>query len=130
MVTMFDFQQSFHRRRPSLTPIIDVVFLLLVFFMLASTFNVDQKVNLLSEIVYGSSQYDQNPRLIEIKSNKLLINGVEADDSEAIRKLEEITPDLSQIIIVQVLGSTTQRMLDVMELLKSSGFSNLKVTGK
>lgn len=127
---MFDFQQSFHRRRPSLTPIIDVVFLLLVFFMLASTFNVDQKVNLLSEIVYGSSQYDQNPRLIEIKSNKLLINGVEADDSEAIRKLEEITPDLSQIIIVQVLGSTTQRMLDVMELLKSSGFSNLKVTGR
>jgi biopolymer transport protein ExbD len=127
---MFDFQQSIHRRRPSLTPIIDVVFLLLVFFMLASTFNVDQKVNLLSEIVYGSSQYDQNPRLIEIKSNKLLINGVEADDSEAIRKLEEITPDLSQIIIVQVLGSTTQRMLDVMELLKSSGFSNLKVTGK
>jgi biopolymer transport protein ExbD len=127
---MFDFKQSIHRRRPSLTPIIDVVFLLLVFFMLASTFNVDQKVNLLSEIVYGSSQYDQNPRLIEIKSNKLLINGVEADDSEAIRKLEEITPDLSQIIIVQVLGSTTQRMLDVMELLKSSGFSNLKVTGK
>jgi biopolymer transport protein ExbD len=127
---MFDFQQSIHRRRPSLTPIIDVVFLLLVFFMLASTFNVDQKVNLLSEIVYGSSQYDQNPRLIEIKSNKLLINGVEADDSEAIRKLEEITPDLSQIIIVQVLGSTTQRMLDVMELLKSSGFLNLKVTGK
>ena len=127
---MFDFQQSIHRRRPSLTPIIDVVFLLLVFFMLASTFNVDQKVNLLSEIVYGSSQYDQNPRLIEIKSNKLLINGVEADDSEAIRKLEEITPDLSQIIIVQVLGSTTQRMLDVMELLKSSGFSNFKVTGR
>ena len=127
---MFDFQQSFPRRRPSLTPIIDVVFLLLVFFMLASTFNVDQKVNLLSEIVYGSSQYDQNHRLIKIKSNKLLINGVEADDSEAIRKLEEITPDLSQIIIVQVLGSTTQRMLDVMELLKSSGFSNLKVTGR
>ena len=127
---MFDFQQSIHRRRPSLTPIIDVVFLLLVFFMLASTFNVDQKVNLLSEIVYGSSQYDQNPRLIQIKSNNLLINGVEADDSEAIRKLEEITPDPSQIIIVQVLGSTTQRMLDVMELLKSSGFSNLKVTGR
>ena len=127
---MFDFQQSFHRRRPSLTPIIDVVFLLLVFFMLASTFNVDQKVNLLSDIVYGSSKYDQNPRLIKIKSNKLLINGVEAYDSEAIRKLEEITPDLSQIIIVQVLGSTTQRMLDVMELLKSSGFSNLKVTGR
>ncbi len=128
---MFDFQRSFHRRRPSLTPIIDVVFLLLVFFMLASTFNVDKKVNLLSEIMNGSSNYDENPRLIEIKSDKLLINGVEADDNVAIKRLEEITQDLSQIIIVQVLaGTSTQRMLDVIELLKSSGFSNLKVGGK
>ena len=128
---MFDFQRSFHRRRPSLTPIIDVVFLLLVFFMLASTFNVDKKVNLLSEIMNGSSNYDENPRLIEIKSDKLLINGVETDDNVAIKRLEEITQDLSQIIIVKVLaGTSTQRMLDVIELLKSSGFSNLKLGGK
>ena len=128
---MFDFQRSFHRRRPSLTPIIDVVFLLLVFFMLASTFTVDRQVNLLSETIYGMSEYDKHPRLIEIKNDKLLINGVEADDTVAIKRLEEITLDLSQIIIVQVLGGTsTQRMLDVIELLKSSGFSNLKVSGK
>tara|TARA_B100000902_G_scaffold397289_1_gene460578 strand:+ start:1033 stop:1332 length:300 start_codon:yes stop_codon:yes gene_type:complete len=99
--------------------------------MLASTFNEDRKVNLLSELIYGTSQYDGNPRLIEIKSKNLLINGVEADDNDALKRLEQITPDLSQIIIVQVLGNTsTQRMLDVIELLKSSGFSNLKVTGK
>ena len=128
---MFDFQRSFHRRRPSLTPIIDVVFLLLVFFMLASTFTVDRQVNLFSETIYGMSQYDEHPRLIEIKNDKLLINGVEADDTVAIKRLEEITLDLSQIIIVQVVGGTsTQRMLDVIELLKSSGFSNLKVSGK
>ena len=128
---MFDFQRSFHRRRPSLTPIIDVVFLLLVFFMLTSTFTVDKKVNLLSEITYGSSHYDALPRLIEIKRDKLLINGVEADDTVAIKRLEEITLDLSQIIFVKVLGDTsTQRMLDVIELLKSTGFSNLKVSGK
>ena len=61
----------------------------------------------------------------------MLINGVEADDTVAIKRLEEITLDLSQIIFVQVLGDTsTQRMLDVIELLKSSGFSNLKVSDK
>tara|TARA_A100001011_G_C14132733_1_gene766169 strand:+ start:94 stop:393 length:300 start_codon:yes stop_codon:yes gene_type:complete len=99
--------------------------------MLASTFNVDKKVNLLSEIMNGSSNYDENPRLIEIKSDKLLINGVETDDNVAIKRLEEITQDLSQIIIVKVLaGTSTQRMLDVIELLKSSGFSNLKLGGK
>ena len=99
--------------------------------MLASTFAVDKKVNLLSETIYGSLNYDEHPRLIEIKRDKLLINGVEADDHVATKRLEEITLDLSQIIIVQVLGGTsTQRMLDVIELLKSSGFSNLKLSGK
>ena len=99
--------------------------------MLASTFTVDRQVNLLSETIYGMSEYDKHPRLIEIKNDKLLINGVEADDTVAIKRLEEITLDLSQIIIVQVLeGTSTQRMLDVIELLKSSGFSNLKVSGK
>ena len=99
--------------------------------MLASTFTVDRQVNLLSETIDGMSQYDEHPRLIEIKNDKLLINGVEADDTVAIKRLEEITLDLSQIIIVQVLGGTsTQRMLNVIELLKSSGFSNLKVSGK
>lgn len=34
------------RRRPSLTPMIDVVFLLLVFFMLASRFGMDQVVEM------------------------------------------------------------------------------------
>ena len=34
------------RRRPSLTPMIDVVFLLLVFFMLASRFGMDAVLNL------------------------------------------------------------------------------------
>jgi len=99
--------------------------------MLASTFTVDRQVNLLSETIYGMSRYDEYPRLIEIKNDKLLINGVEADDTVAIKRLEEISLDLSQIIIVQVLeGTSTQRMLDVIELLKSSGFSNLKVSGK
>jgi biopolymer transport protein ExbD len=99
--------------------------------MLASTFTLDKKVNILSETIYGTSHYDEHPRLIEIKSDKLLINGVEADDTVAIKRLEEITLDLSQIVFVQVLGDTsTQRMLDVIELLKSSGFSNLKVSGK
>ncbi len=100
--------------------------------MLASTFTVDRQVNLLSETIYGMLDNTMSiPRLIEIKRDKLLINGVEADDTVAIKRLEEITLDLSQIIIVQVLGGTsTQRMLDVIELLKSSGFSNLKVSGK
>ena len=38
---MFAFASHRPRRKPSLTPMIDVVFLLLVFFMLASRFGQD-----------------------------------------------------------------------------------------
>ena len=44
-----------------------------------------RQVNLLSETIYGSLNYDEHPRLIEIKNDKLLINGVEADDHVAIK---------------------------------------------
>lgn len=37
---MFDFAPAPARKRPSLTPMIDVVFLLLVFFMLTAHFGV------------------------------------------------------------------------------------------
>ena len=43
---MFDFATQSRRRTPSLTPMIDVVFLLLVFFMLASRFGVDMEIPL------------------------------------------------------------------------------------
>ena len=38
---MFSFAVSRPRRRPSLTPMIDVVFLLLIFFMLAARFGME-----------------------------------------------------------------------------------------
>ena len=37
---MFTFEEPHKVRRPSLTPMIDVVFLLLVFFMLAARFEI------------------------------------------------------------------------------------------
>ncbi|MFC6760360.1 ExbD/TolR family protein [Sulfitobacter porphyrae] len=43
---MFSFAIARPRRRPGLTPMIDVVFLLLVFFMLASRFGQDRALPL------------------------------------------------------------------------------------
>ncbi|WP_296645235.1 ExbD/TolR family protein, partial [Roseinatronobacter sp.] len=43
---MFAFEDTRPTRKPSLTPMIDVVFLLLVFFMLASRFGHDMHLPL------------------------------------------------------------------------------------
>ena len=50
------------RRRPSLTPMIDVVFLLLVFFMLASRFGVETVISL--PLASGGGSYSGPPRIV------------------------------------------------------------------
>ena len=60
------------RRRPSLTPMIDVVFLLLIFFMLVARFGVDNVIDINLPATRGQNvQYEGPPRLIEIKSQNL-----------------------------------------------------------
>jgi len=52
------------KRKPSLTPMIDVVFLLLVFFMLASRFGVDTVVPF--PLAGGGGSYAGPPRLVDM----------------------------------------------------------------
>ena len=56
--------RAIRRRRMSLTPMIDVVFLLLVFFMLAARFGVEGSVAL--TVGSGGAAYEGPPRLVEI----------------------------------------------------------------
>ena len=43
---MIQLNTVIRRRRPSLTPMIDVVFLLLIFFMLVARFGVDKVIDI------------------------------------------------------------------------------------
>ena len=54
-------------RRPSLTPMIDVVFLLLVFFMLASRFGSEEALPL--PLAGGGGTWSGPPRLVEIPAD-------------------------------------------------------------
>ena len=61
---MMQFGPPRHSRRPSLTPMIDVVFLLLVFFMLAARFGHDLSLPMATG--GGGDAYDGPPRLVVI----------------------------------------------------------------
>ena len=110
------------RRKPSLTPMIDVVFLLLVFFMLASRFGLDAVVPLPLAVQGGT--YEGPPRLIDVSPDGVLVNGRPTRDLIAA-----VTPLMEQPTDMLILrgsdGASLQRIVDVTEVLEKAGFTSI-----
>jgi len=121
---MFTFDQPRARRKPALTPLIDVVFLLLVFFMLAAQFGRTGAVPLAGS--GGISDYSGPPRLVLIEPGALKLNGVVQQPQAIIAALKDMTdaPD-NPIILRASAGTDLQRLSDVMGLLSEAGFERL-----
>ena len=129
---MIQLNTIIRRRRPSLTPMIDVVFLLLIFFMLVARFGVDKviDINLLSALGQ-SSQYEGAPRLVEIKSgNTVSLNGTQISLDQLSSKLSQLMPSPNALIILRSSAeANTQDLLDVLLYLKSEKINNVSVLG-
>ena len=129
---MIQLNTIIRRRRPSLTPMIDVVFLLLIFFMLVARFGVDKVIDInLPSDLGQSSQYDGPPRLVEIKSGNLVsLNGFDFPLDQLSSKLSELMPSPNALIILRSSAeANTQDLLDVLLYLKSEKIMNVSVLG-
>lgn len=123
---MFAFASPRRSRRPSLTPMIDVVFLLLVFFMLASQFGQDASVRLSG--AGAGAAYSGPPRLIDIAPDALTLNGMGVDIAGLPDALTPLTQDRADTVILRGTdGASLQRLLDVAQALQAAGFANLVV---
>lgn len=112
------------RRRPSLTPMIDVVFLLVVFFMLAARFGLDAALPLAA--AGGAADYTGPPRLVEVTPASLRLNGTpvaEADLAAALAPLMDAPADL--IVLRPDEGADTERIVAVIEILRAAGLATL-----
>ena len=129
---MIQLNTIIRRRRPSLTPMIDVVFLLLIFFMLVARFGVDKVIDInLPSALGQSSQYEGAPRLVEIKSgNIVLLNGTQISLDQLSSKLSQLMPSPNALIIVRSSAEANiQDLLDVLLYLKSEKIMNVSVLG-
>ncbi len=120
------------RRRPSLTPMIDVVFLLLIFFMLVARFGIDKVIDInLPSALGHNSQYEGAPRLVEIKSGQIVsLNGTEIPLDQLSSKLSKLMPNPNALIILRSSAeANTQDLLDVLLYLKSEKIMNVSVLG-
>ncbi|MEM0989123.1 MAG: biopolymer transporter ExbD [Pseudomonadota bacterium] len=123
----FSFDTSRRRRRPSLTPMVDVVFLLLVFFMLASRFGQDVALPL-SPAVAGAGSYQGAPRLITVTADGARLNGVAFELSALPDELRKLMPDENAIVVVRPDSEAAlQDMVSVIDELSDAGIRQIVI---
>lgn len=119
------FEDDRPRRKPSLTPMIDVVFLLLVFFMLASRFGIEQVIPL-SMAGQGGARYSGPPRIVDVAPATVRLNGVETPEAGLAAAIAPLTASPSDTIVLRGQGGAdVQRIVDVAEALAQAGFAAL-----
>lgn len=110
----------------SLTPLIDVVFLLLIFFMLASTFSRFSSLPL--SVNSGQSQNNSSKKFILVRVDKeglVEINGQKVSIKNLITKIDELVVEDDMKLFVKVLeGATVQHMVSVLQKAKQSKIKN------
>lgn len=112
------------RRKPSLTPMIDVVFLLLVFFMLASRFGNDAVIPL--PLVSGGGTYDGPPRLVEVLPEGIRLNGITLPETALIVEIQRLTNTPADVVILRGGRETKlQRIVTVGAALRQAGFTQI-----
>lgn len=121
---MFEFGADRPRRRPNLTPMIDVVFLLLVFFMLASRFGTDMSLPL--TVAGQGTGYSGPPRLVDVSPETVALNGAAIAPEALAEALAALTEDPGDAIVLRAQGEATlQQVIAVMDVLKAAGFTRL-----
>lgn len=104
---------------------IDVVFLLLVFFMLAARFGQDAEITL-TPTGSGIGEWSGPPRLIDIAPDTLRLNGRTMETANLEQALRSLLETESDPILLRPDASTdTQRLIDIMGVVRTAGFTNL-----
>ncbi|MEO1774982.1 MAG: biopolymer transporter ExbD [Pseudomonadota bacterium] len=115
------------RLRISLTPLIDVVFILLVFFMLASSFLDWRSIQLSSVGTGGPSSGVQGALLVDLTPTGPRLSG-EAMDVETLagRIAAHVAEDPDQRVLVKpARGVEMQRMVTLLDTLAAAGARNI-----
>lgn len=116
------------RRLISLTPLIDVVFILLVFFMLASNL-VEWRSIALSAPATSTSHAEGDAWLLRVHPERLEVNGRELPMSElAETAAERLREHPDQPLLVQPASmASLQRVVDIVDRLHGAGARDIRL---
>lgn len=115
------------RQKPiSLTPLVDVIFLLLLFFMLSSTFTTFGQVEIGAPA--GGGGTGNVPKiLLVLEEDRARLNGSELKEEALLEALETQVSQGNDHLLLLVRGATTtQQLVSLMTRLKA--VRDLKLT--
>lgn len=112
----------FVRRPMSMTPLIDVIFLLLLFFMLTSTFSTFGEIQLSSAASGASAPSAPSDRVfVQLGADRVMLNGISVSLDELAAELQP-----GQMLVSLDSDVTAQRLVDFLVNLR--GRDDLTVT--
>ncbi len=115
-----------------IAPLVDVVFLLLIFFMLSTTFEVNPgiKVNLPESSSKEIKKETKDIKIIITKSEHIYFNGKKVDLQQLKKEFAKIKNKKRLIIIEADKFSYHGVVVSVMDVAKSLGFNNFAIATK
>jgi len=118
------------RARISLTPLIDVVFILLVFFMLASNFMDWRAIRLDAPVKAGADGGDRPAVLLRIGGDgRLDLNGEPIADGGLATTMQRLTrrSPVPTVLIRPADGVPLQRAVSVLDRVEAAGISRARL---
>lgn len=118
---------KFRRRPLAMTSLIDVIFLLLLFFMLTSTFSKYAEVELLSAGAGSAVTLGQPPVFLRLEPEGLSVNGQPNPMDDLANTLGETADGATdQMVLVSLDDAvSSQRLVDLLAVLR--GISGIRV---
>ncbi len=114
---------------PDLTPLIDVVFLLLIFFMVSSVFKKEELALLLNlpKTQEGKSSSSKNEQLtIELSQDQIAVNGKNVSMEDVSAKLSGMNK--KTLINLRVDGTVVyKRLVTILDLLQKNKLENINL---
>ncbi|MFK7853350.1 MAG: ExbD/TolR family protein [Granulosicoccus sp.] len=130
---MFEFDNP--RPKPSigLTPLIDVVFILLLFFMLATNFDVERAMYV-SSVSGAEATVTENSivRIHQLDKGSVSVDGVSMDENTMLQALKmRHVEDQSLAVSVSVAaGVSVQSLLELIANTKEIGISSVSIASE
>jgi biopolymer transport protein ExbD len=113
----------------SLTPLIDVVFILLLFFMLSSTFNKTKQIELTAAAKGGGQSTSVSQRILLHDNNSLTINDTvySLQSNELVKKLAAFAEANDTVVLAATAQVSIQQLIAVIDQIKSHDIQKLSV---
>ncbi|RXJ85806.1 ExbD/TolR family protein [Arcobacter cloacae] len=110
-----------------LTPVIDVVFILLIFFIVTSVFKKDELALMLDLPTSNAKEIEvkQEQVFIELSQNKLAIKGIEVSFDSLEDNLKSIKNKENAVIVRIDKKVEYERVVKVLDLLQKYNLTNL-----